>query len=108
MIAALRLVLAGDAYLPSHALQHVQKQETHEKAVPEFTARIHTLTDRQREVLDLAMQGKVNKIIAREMGITEATVKAHLSACFRVLGVKNRTEAVFAAANSGMHGKRLQ
>lgn len=102
MIAALRLVLAGDAYLPSHALQHVHDETPQELVQPTFRHQLQSLTDRQREVLDRAMQGKANKIIAREMGITEATVKAHLSACFRALGVKNRTEAVFAAANSGM------
>jgi DNA-binding NarL/FixJ family response regulator len=61
-----------------------------------------TMTGRQIETLKLAMQGKPNKVIAREMSISEATVKAHLATAFRVLGVRNRTEAVFAAARHGL------
>ncbi|NHZ94066.1 DNA-binding response regulator, partial [Massilia sp. CCM 8733] len=45
---------------------------------------------------------KANKVIAREMQLSEGTVKAHLSAAFRTLGVQNRTEAVFAAARMGL------
>jgi DNA-binding NarL/FixJ family response regulator len=48
------------------------------------------------------VQGKSNKIIARETSLAEGTVKAHLSAAFRVLGVTNRTEAVFRAAQLGL------
>ncbi len=101
MIAALRLVLAGGAYLPPHALLDLRNEILHvgESAT---SKPLEQLTERQREVLSKAVQGKANKIIAREMDISEATVKAHLSACFRALGVKNRTEAVFAAANAGL------
>ena len=59
-------------------------------------------SDRQYDVLMLAIQGKPNKVIARELDIAEGTVKTHLSAAFRVLGVHNRTEAVFAAARLGL------
>ena len=54
------------------------------------------------EVLLKAVQGKPNKVIAREMHLSEGTVKAHLSAAFRALGVQNRTEAVFVAARMGL------
>jgi DNA-binding NarL/FixJ family response regulator len=60
------------------------------------------LSGRQVDVLNKAVQGKPNKVIARELGISEATVKAHLSAAFRVLNVHNRTEAVYAAARLGL------
>lgn len=101
LIAALRLVLAGGVYLPPHALQRPADRTVAEQKQPEINPLIH-LTDRQREVLQLAVRGKSNKAIAREMNISDATVKAHLSACFRALGVKNRTEAVFATAGSGL------
>ena len=55
------------------------------------------LTARQLEVLRLLALGKPNKVIARELGLSEGTVKIHLSAIFRVLDVNNRTEAVLAA-----------
>jgi DNA-binding NarL/FixJ family response regulator len=49
------------------------------------------------EVLRLLARGRSNKEIARELGITEGTVKVHLLGVFRLLGVRNRTEAVLAA-----------
>jgi DNA-binding NarL/FixJ family response regulator len=49
----------------------------------------------------MAIRGKSNKVIAREMDISEGTVKQHLSAAFRALGVGNRTEAVYRAAEMG-------
>jgi DNA-binding NarL/FixJ family response regulator len=60
------------------------------------------LSSRQREVLILALHGKTNKIIARELGISDHTVKAHLSIAFKALGVSNRCEAVYAAARFGL------
>ena len=55
------------------------------------------LTARQFDVLRLLGQGLSNKVIARELGITEGTVKVHLLAVFRALNVRNRTAAVIEA-----------
>ncbi|MEZ5659335.1 MAG: response regulator transcription factor [Burkholderiaceae bacterium] len=60
------------------------------------------LSRRQLEALMHAVQGKSNKAIAREMNIAEGTVKLHLSAVYRALGVANRTQAVFVAAKLGL------
>lgn len=60
------------------------------------------LSPRQLEVLHKAIAGKANKVIARELEISEATVKAHLAAAFVALGVHNRTEAVYVAARLGL------
>lgn len=103
LIAALRLILAGGVYLPPHVLGSDAASAEPDPAPdadahqPQEAALQH-LTARQRDVLKLAVEGKVNKIIARELDISEATVKAHLSASFRALGVKNRTEASFKVA----------
>ena len=59
---------------------------------------VSQLSKRQLEVLIGAIKGKPNKIIARELDIAEGTVKAHLSIAYRVIDVKNRTEAVYMAA----------
>ena len=99
MMAALRLVLAGGTYLPPHALLGAASPST---ATQQPGDALAELTPRQVETLRLAMQGKANKVIAREMDVSEATVKAHLSASFRALGVRNRTEAVFTAARLGL------
>ena len=55
------------------------------------------LTPRQTDVLMLLLQGKPNKLIARDLGISEGTVKIHLAAIFRALNVRNRVEAVVAS-----------
>ena len=55
------------------------------------------LTERQIDVMRLLSQGKPNKLIARDLGISEGTVKIHLAAIFRALNVRNRVEAVVAS-----------
>jgi DNA-binding NarL/FixJ family response regulator len=60
------------------------------------------LTLRQLEVLSRLCQGKTNKQIATELGLSEKTVKAHVTAIFKVLGVVNRTQAVLVARRMGM------
>lgn len=97
MLAALRLALAGGVYLPPHVISGTRADVPGSEIAPALP-----LTDRQREALQLAIQGRANKQIARALDLSEATVKAHLSAAFRTLGVHNRTEAVFAAARLGL------
>jgi len=63
------------------------------------------LTVRQKEVLDLLADGKSNKQIASALGISEGTVKVHVNATFRVLGVHNRVNA--AAALMAHSGSRV-
>jgi two-component system, NarL family, nitrate/nitrite response regulator NarL len=60
------------------------------------------LTLRQLEVLSRVCQGKTNKQIATELGLSEKTVKAHVTAIFKVLGVVNRTQAVLVARRVGI------
>jgi DNA-binding NarL/FixJ family response regulator len=88
---AVRLVLAGGTYAPLRLLS----------AGPGSQAAPHPastgLTPRQLEVLRALARGLPNKLIARELGLSEGTVKAHLLAVFRVLRARNRTEAVFLA-----------
>jgi DNA-binding NarL/FixJ family response regulator len=55
------------------------------------------LTERQMDVVRLLARALPNKAIARELGVSEGTVKVHLLAVFRVLDVRNRTAAVLAA-----------
>ncbi|MDJ0878236.1 MAG: response regulator transcription factor [Halieaceae bacterium] len=97
LVAALKLILAGGVYLPQAALN-----ATAERPSNNDSPRTDLLSERQTDVLLKAIQGKPNKVIAREMNIAEGTVKTHLSAAFKALGVHNRTEAVFAAAKLGL------
>jgi DNA-binding NarL/FixJ family response regulator len=99
LIQALRLVFAGGVYLPPAAL------DTHTAAAPpsgEPGGGRLGLTPRQMDVLRCVIQGKPNKSIARELEISEGTVKAHLSAVMQALSARNRTEAVYAAAKMGL------
>ncbi|HEX9626996.1 MAG TPA: response regulator transcription factor [Acidiferrobacterales bacterium] len=94
MIQALRLVLAGGIYVPPALAEPAAGG-----AAPDTP--LARLTDRQREVLTLLAQGQSNKEIARSLALAEATVKMHVTAIMKALGVSNRTQAVVAA-------KRLQ
>jgi DNA-binding NarL/FixJ family response regulator len=61
-------------------------------------ARMATLTPQQVRVLMMLSEGLLNKQIAYQLGVSEATVKAHVSAILQKLGVESRTQAVIAAA----------
>ncbi len=100
LIQALRLVLAQGVYLPPAVLAAAQPAP-----VPPPTPAdpmLSGLTPRQMDVLRCVITGKPNKTIARELDVSEGTVKAHLSAVFQALGAHNRTEAVYAAAKLGL------
>jgi DNA-binding NarL/FixJ family response regulator len=64
----------------------------------ELLARLATLTPQQVRVLMMLSEGLLNKQIAYELSVSEATVKAHVSAILQKLGVESRTQAVIAAA----------
>jgi len=61
------------------------------------------LSERQREVLERMIEGKSNKVICRELNLSEATIKTHVQAIFRKLDVNTRTQAVMAAIHHGLH-----
>jgi len=95
LLSALRLVLTGDVYIPPEALR-ADKPPLPSSLEPTLQ-RIGSdagLTERQLQVLALLMQGKPNKSIARALHVAEGTVRVHVAAILRRLGVANRTEAV--------------
>jgi DNA-binding NarL/FixJ family response regulator len=87
MLNALQLVMMGEIYIPRAISQQVDSDDKDTN---------DTLTPRQREVTSMMMKGYSNKKIASEMGITEATIKMHVTSIFKKLGVNNRTEAAIA------------
>ena len=92
MISAIRLVLAGGIYVPSQLVSNVTAETERSTADTDVQ-----LTERQIDVLRLLAEGKPNKMICRELQMSEGTVKAHINAIYRNLGVVNRTEAALAA-----------
>lgn len=102
LMQALRLILAGGVYLPPAVLDSRPAAAPPPAKPQPGDAKLPGLTERQMDVLRCVIQGKPNKVIARELDISEGTVKAHLSAVMQALGAHNRTEAVYAAAKLGL------
>lgn len=88
---ALQDVISGKKWLPKSILDNPPPPQ--EEAIPDFSE----LTPTQLKVLMHLKDGENNKSIANSLFITEATVKAHITAIFRKLNVRNRTQAVIAA-----------
>jgi len=88
LIAGVRSAAGGDAPLDPRAARAV---------IEARTRRIPALTERETEVLGLIAEGLSNKNIASELGISEKTVKAHLTRVFTELGVSDRTQAALWA-----------
>ncbi len=87
-------ILSGEKYIPQ-ALKDIENESINK-------INTKTLTNRQSQVLDLIAQGKSNKQIAYEIGVSEATVKLHINALLRSLKVNNRTQAVITAQKMGL------
>lgn len=95
IVQAVRLMLAGGTYVPPRLVGAIAPGRRLGND-GEYSDRLD-LTARQLDVLRLLGHGLSNKLIARELDITEGTVKVHLLAVFRALNVRNRTAAVVAA-----------
>ncbi len=93
MTQAVLKVMEGERWVPEKARRPLPPD------LPDFAAmreRITSLTPQQFRVMGMLMEGLQNKVIAYQLDVSEATVKAHMTAIFRKLGVRNRTQAVLA------------
>lgn len=100
---ALRLIASGHVYVPREAIE--ARRDANEPIRVRTTGsdpRGLGLTDRQCDVLRLILRGLPNKLICRQLDLAEGTVKVHVSAVLRALGVRNRTQAVIAASRLGL------
>lgn len=95
---AIKNILNGSSYIPSA----LSKTDNEGLETPHYKISIKSLTHRQSQVLDLIAEGKSNKQIAYEIGVSEATVKLHINALLRSLNVTNRTQAVITAQKMGL------
>lgn len=84
------------------ALSGKSIEAPHDTEIDPVAAQIASLTPTQLKVLLGVMQGRLNKQIAYDLGISEATVKAHMTAILKKLDVQNRTQAVLAAKALGL------
>lgn len=94
MRAAISHILNGGVWTPPD----IDLATGSDTAAAELMARMATLTPQQVRVLMMLSEGLLNKQIAYQLGVSEATVKAHVSAILQKLGVESRTQAVIAAA----------
>jgi len=94
---ALSAVLFGDIWLPKGT-----EIISIDDAVDKMASKLSDLTPQQYKVLQMFAEGLLNKQIAYDLGVSEATIKAHATAIFRKLGVRNRTQAVIALAQLEM------
>lgn len=101
MLDALIRVLDGGIYIPP--LLEGDEQSDGPFSLMPLSSQGIRLTHRQLEVFKLLLQGKTNKTIARELELSEGTVKIHVAAIFKALGVSNRTEAAIAAQRFGLN-----
>ena len=88
---AISTMLDGELWVPDTIRGNLTPVGNEEKSL---AAKIATLTPQQYRVIYYLREGWLNKQIGYELGITEATIKAHLTAIFRKLGISNRTQAV--------------
>lgn len=96
--AALNAVMAGELWVPlrlKNQVLDIHSREAEEDL--DLAARVAQLTQQQYKVLYYLTEGWLNKQIAYDLHISEATVKAHITAIFRKLGVTNRTQVVIQA-----------
>ena len=109
LIEVLQQVLTGNVAIPTPVSQAgvgdgqaCDSSSTCASSGIRLEPNVAPLTVRQMEVLSGVCQGKTNKQIAMELGLSEKTVKAHVTAIFKVLGVANRTQAVLVARRVGV------
>ena len=113
LIDAIRITSHGGIYLPASVLDPpvdaAGVQPSGNALPPASTGSPASLqlayprlTPRQVDVLVCAVRGQSNKLIARALGISDGTVKQHLNAIYRELGVNSRTEAIYRLANQGV------
>src|SRR5258708_6887453 len=87
-------VMDGDVWIPPHTVRSAAA----DRDMARLRDRLVTVTPQQVRVLMMLAEGLLNKQIAYELGVSEATIKAHVSAILQKLGVESRTQAVIAAA----------
>lgn len=105
LVGTLRLVAMGERVLPSQLADELQSRPFESAPEMEQSVDAACLSEREREILRWLIMGCPNKVISRRMEISEATVKVHVKAVLRKLGVRNRTQAAIWAANHGMRGR---
>ena len=99
LVRAIRTVHGGEVLLPPSVVAKLM-----EEVAAERPGAGEILTAREREVLTLVARGRANKLIALDLGVSEKTVKAHVSNILGKLGLHDRTQAALYAVREGIVG----
>ena len=98
---ALQVVLSNRIYLPGVVVHSAQPQSIAPSHLDDKFPHLH-LTGRQRQVFKLVLQGKPNKVIARDLGVAESTVKSHVRPILQALNVTTRVGAIVEIGRLGL------
>jgi DNA-binding NarL/FixJ family response regulator len=102
---AIASVLEGEEWLPQELTDNMDDVSEEDQ---QFAAALASLTPQQFRVLTMLTEGLLNKQIAYELSVSEATIKAHVTAILRKLGVHSRTQAVIAAQRLGVEPPKTE
>jgi two-component system nitrate/nitrite response regulator NarL len=106
LVLALRDIVAGKTVVAPDLAPVLAKVVKGDGSLPEEASPFDDLTPRESEILSLLAEGQSNKVIARNLGISDGTVKLHVKAILRKLGVHSRVEAAVIAVEQGMRSSR--
>lgn len=107
LVAALHKIVAGETVVAPQLAGTLARALQGKPDEPEQKTPISELTPREHEILEHLAIGQSNKVIARELGITDGTVKLHVKSVLRKLNVRSRVEAAVIAVELGLGRKRL-
>ncbi len=106
LVMALRDIVGGKTVVAPDLAPVLAKVVQGDGTLPNETSPFDELTPRESEILSLLAEGQSNKVIARNLGISDGTVKLHVKAILRKLGVHSRVEAAVIAVEQGMRANR--
>jgi two-component system nitrate/nitrite response regulator NarL len=106
LVVALRDIVAGKTVVAPDLAPVLARVVQGESIVPVQGSPFSKLTPRENEILVLLAEGQSNKVIARNLGISDGTVKLHVKSILRKLGVHSRVEAAVIAVEQGLRAGR--
>ena len=106
VVAALREIVKGETVVAPNLTQILARVVKGEPILETEPSPIDDLTPRESEILSLLAEGQSNKVIARNLGISDGTVKLHVKAILRKLNIHSRVEAAVIAVEQGLRAKK--
>ncbi len=94
VLHAVQLIVAGGNYFPKEMLAKSLDNQPGSESITGIQKKVSLLTKRQKEVLELLLQGNANKKIAKNLELSESTVKIHVTAILRTLELESRTQVI--------------